>query len=215
MNKATFEKIFPWAVVGLAALYLVATAMPRDSVVNGFNLQEFGRLPVQDGGRIKPIDTMARTSLYAISGRQSFVDNNDTTQPAVKWYLDVITTAPGRGGRGLDYKTFRIENIQLLSLLGLEQRSGFRYAISEFKDNWEAFEREANKAHAKPPDTRDVYEAKLVELQQHVVLVLRANQSPALHLARPHVDDRPPLAVDREEARRGFGKQRAEVLDHI
>jgi hypothetical protein len=27
----------------------------------------------------------------------------------------------------------------------------------------------------------------LVELQQHVVLVLRADQAPALHLLRPHV----------------------------
>ena len=55
----------------------------------------------------------------------------------------------------------------------------------------------------------------LVELQQHVVLVLRADQAPALHLARPHVDGRPPLAVDRQEARRGFRKERAEVLDHV
>ena len=55
----------------------------------------------------------------------------------------------------------------------------------------------------------------LVEFQQHVVLVLRADQPPALHLARPHVDDRPALAVDRQEARRGFRKERAEVLDHV
>src|SRR5262249_39113657 len=48
----------------------------------------------------------------------------------------------------------------------------------------------------------DDVEPVLVELQQHVVLVLRADQAPALHLPRPHVDGRPPLAVDRQEARR-------------
>ncbi len=53
----------------------------------------------------------------------------------------------------------------------------------------------------------------LVELQQHVVLVLRAEQAPALHLPRPHVDGRPPLAVDRQEARRTFGEHGDEVLD--
>ena len=55
----------------------------------------------------------------------------------------------------------------------------------------------------------------LVELQKHVVLVLRGDEAPALHLPRPHVDGRPPLAVDRQEARRGFRKQRAEILDHM
>jgi hypothetical protein len=34
-------------------------------------------------------------------------------------------------------------------------------------------------------------------------------------LAWPHVDCRPPLAVDREEAHRLFRKQRAKVLDHV
>jgi hypothetical protein len=55
----------------------------------------------------------------------------------------------------------------------------------------------------------------LVELQQHVALVLRAHQAPALHLPWPHVDHRPPPAVDRLEARRRFRKERAEVLDHV
>ena len=41
------------------------------------------------------------------------------------------------------------------------------------------------------------------------------DQAPALHLPRPHVDDWPPLAVDRQEARRGFRKERAELLDHV
>ena len=41
----------------------------------------------------------------------------------------------------------------------------------------------------------------LVELQQRVVLVLRADQAPALHFPRPHIDGWTPLAVDRQEAR--------------
>jgi hypothetical protein len=61
----------------------------------------------------------------------------------------------------------------------------------------------------------DDVQPMLVERQQHVVLVLRADQAPALHLTRPHVDGRPPLAVDRQEARRGFRKERAEALDHV
>ena len=55
----------------------------------------------------------------------------------------------------------------------------------------------------------------LIELQQHVVLILRADHAPALHLTEPHVDRRPSLAVDRQEARRIFRKERAEILNHV
>ena len=81
------------------------------------------------------IDTVARTTLMLVSGKQTFVDDKDQRQPAIKWLLDVMSvtlrdadkTIPHRC---LNYKVFRIENDQVLSLLGLEPRSAthFRYA---------------------------------------------------------------------------------------
>ena len=36
-----------------------------------WQLGEFARIPVQEGGRIKPIDTVARTSIMMIAGKQT------------------------------------------------------------------------------------------------------------------------------------------------
>ncbi len=43
----------------------------------------------------------------------------------------------------------------------------------------------------------------------------RADQPPALHLARPHVDDWRRWPLIAQEARRGLRKERAELLDHV
>ena len=54
----------------------------------------------------------------------------------------------------------------------------------------------------------------LLEIEQHVVLIGRIEDAPALDLAGPHLDHRTALAVDREETRRRLRKQRLEILDH-
>jgi hypothetical protein len=65
-----------------------------------------------------------------ISTRQTFKDENGKSQPAIRWLLDILTsqTVP------LKHKVFRIENDQVLNLLGLKPREGFFYAAEEFAD---------------------------------------------------------------------------------
>ena len=73
-----------------------------------------------------------------VSGRQTFVatkkDNSgkiiSEQQPAVKWLLDVMITNDANGP-ALKDEVFRIENDQVLSLLQLKPRTGFRYSFNE------------------------------------------------------------------------------------
>ena len=68
MNVA---KIAPWAAAGLVAVSIgVALRVPRP--VKGHDVIAFGRLPVLEGGRVKPIDSVARNSLLMIRSQQSF-----------------------------------------------------------------------------------------------------------------------------------------------
>ena len=83
-------------------------------------LDEFGRLPVVYEGRVKPLDTVARNMLRYLSGKQTYVDKDGKTQPAIKWFLDV---AAGDEDSRKD-KVFRIENIEVLEMLGLKRRAG-------------------------------------------------------------------------------------------
>ena len=70
--------------------------------------------------------------------------------------------------------------------------------------------------HAPELDTvvGDDIQIVLLEFEEEIVLILRADQPPALHFAGTHRDRGPSLSVDREEARRGLRKQRGEILDH-
>src|SRR5262249_45782515 len=129
----SLSRSFPWLVLALASTYLVAMMAPAENPANQMQLQEFAKIPVVDRGRVKPIDTLARTSLMVISNRQTFRDEAGKEQPAIKWLLDVMTSRQSDKGTAEKYKVFRIENDQLLKLLGLEQRPGsWRYAITEF-----------------------------------------------------------------------------------
>ena len=95
-----------------------------------FALYEFGKLPVVYQGRAKPLDTLACNSLHILSGRTTFADADGRRQPAIRWFLDLIT----RPEVAAQQRVFRIENTELLSTLGLEPREGLRYAFSEFGD---------------------------------------------------------------------------------
>ena len=80
------------------------------------DLEEVARIPVVADGRIKPLDTVARTSLLLISKQESFKDTEGHRQPAIRWLMDVLV------GEAHDYKVFRIDDSQVLKVLDLEQR---------------------------------------------------------------------------------------------
>jgi ABC-type transport system involved in cytochrome c biogenesis permease subunit len=175
----------PWVVLGGAILYLVFKMIPLGEAPASMHLQELAGLPVQDNGRIKPFDSMARSTLLLISGKQDYKDENDRTQPAVKWVMDVLTHNPSADASNV----FRIENDQALSLLGLEPRSKthFRYALNEFRDKnrikqlWE----KSDAAKLVPERERDVFQVKVLELRGHLELYLALDHQASPRLLPP------------------------------
>ncbi len=61
----------PWFAAALA-LAAVAVAVAPPGKVRGLDLDAFGQLPVLEGGRIKPIDSVARNSLLMLRSKQGF-----------------------------------------------------------------------------------------------------------------------------------------------
>jgi ABC-type transport system involved in cytochrome c biogenesis permease subunit len=174
------SRFFPWMAVGVASLYLLVLALPLSESHSKMHLGEFGRIPVVDRGRVKPIDTLARVSLMLISNRQTFIDETDPKnpheEPAIKWLLDVMASPPGRGGPGEQHKVFRIQHDQVLDLLGLKERSGLRYALSEFAPKLEVLSKEASRAQKVEASQRDTYDQRLIELAEHVRLYIQLAQ---------------------------------------
>jgi ABC-type transport system involved in cytochrome c biogenesis permease subunit len=165
---------FTITVVVAAALYLAwAATMPKDRP-GEMRLQQVARFPVQEGGRVKPRDTLARNCLQIVSGRQSFRDDQGVTQPVIRWLLDVESSLPGEADSpALKHPVFRIENLQVLDFLGLEPRSGLRYSLDEFKSKIDELAKEASRARAVDEAKQDLFDHKLIELAQHVKLYIQ------------------------------------------
>jgi ABC-type transport system involved in cytochrome c biogenesis permease subunit len=79
----------------------------------------FGRLPILSEGRFKPLDSLARSTLLVIQGKQLVVTHDKVTGDRVEltpdqWLLDVFFV-PERADA---YQVFVVDNPDLLALIG-------------------------------------------------------------------------------------------------
>ncbi len=65
------RKLAPFVAGALAIAGAASTLVPPRAV-RGFDVDAFGQLPVLEGGRVKPVDSVARNSLLVIRGAQAF-----------------------------------------------------------------------------------------------------------------------------------------------
>jgi ABC-type transport system involved in cytochrome c biogenesis permease subunit len=128
-----FERSFPWLVVVFAGMYLLVMALPPADPANGMHLNEFSQVPVQATGRVKPAGTFARNTLMALSGRQTFRDDKDDPQPAIKWLLDTMTTYQKWRVDVRKAEILRIKGKRTLDLLGLEPNDDGIYLVRNLK----------------------------------------------------------------------------------
>ncbi|MBT4225543.1 MAG: cytochrome C biogenesis protein, partial [Opitutae bacterium] len=80
-------------------LFFLSQSLSADD--RDFDVEAFGRLPVQKDGRVKPIDTIARNVLLVLRGKQSVLEKGEKI-PATKWFLDLVFN-PARADQ---YKVF-------------------------------------------------------------------------------------------------------------
>jgi ABC-type transport system involved in cytochrome c biogenesis permease subunit len=110
------KKILPLLVLIIAVLYVGKTLIPPKNQ-GAFDLVGFGQLPLLANGRIKPIDTEARSSLLRLQGRQRvsspLLSGNLVGSPT-EWMLDVVF----RPEKADTYPTFAIDNPDVLALIG-------------------------------------------------------------------------------------------------
>ena len=99
----------------------------RDEVLN---LDAFSRIPVLRGGRVKPIDSVARNTLLVLRNKRTALDANGSEVPAVKWLAEVLF-APERADQ---LKTFLIDHDQVLGVIGKKlARDGKYFSYQEIE----------------------------------------------------------------------------------
>ena len=127
--SAMVAKWTPIVLVVIFALYALSKLRPPRHEGN-FDLITFGGLPVQEKGRVKPLDTVARNALLVMRGKQTVPDGPDVGYfeklfygkksprylPAIEWFAELTLRPQQADG----YKVFRIDHPEVLGLFGFE-----------------------------------------------------------------------------------------------
>jgi ABC-type transport system involved in cytochrome c biogenesis permease subunit len=190
-----------WLAAGLGAAicaalfgYVLSTPVQPE---NGFDLATFSKLPVNFGGRVMPLDTLARIGLKVVSTRETFNDptEKDKTHPAIRWLADTMSDAPG----SLKYKVIVIDDPNVRSQLGLDANEKM-FSLEDLLAHKEIVQKQMDLAIQVPEKARDDYQRHIVDLAQHVEQYLELRQIGKLLLVPPATEasDRwKPLESDR------------------
>ena len=183
--------------LGLIGVCVVA-ALPRGPRPGAADWRAAGSLPVMHEGRIKPLESVARTTLQLL-GNRTAVQMPDKagaggptgTVPATQWLLglmagsDWIERAP----------VFRIDAKEILDLFDLERRKGHRYAPAELEKGRSYLHEQVKKLRDVPAESRTFVQKKMIEMEQKFATydVIRfAYEVPSL----PEID----AGTDRQQA---------------
>ena len=161
------RKLAPLVAGALALAGAAATLVPPRSV-RGFDVDAFGRLPVLEGGRVKPADSVARNSLLVIRGAQSFQHEGRSVGPD-EWLLDVLFRPAVADAQAI----FQIDDPDVLGILNLPQSSQRRYAFDVIAPHLEALERQATAAEKVDAKQRTRFQGAVVNLAERVYLYFR------------------------------------------
>ncbi len=90
---------------------------------------------------------------------------------AMEWMLDVMTSRVSKNAKAAHYKVFRIDNPEVLNLLGLEERPGsYRYSVAEIwtDKNSQKLEPEIERARKIKESDQKLFDTKIMELASHL-----------------------------------------------
>ncbi len=161
----------PFLVLALGLLIVAASLRPPSNA-GAYDLAGFGRLPVLANGRVKPLDTVARTTLLVLQGRQRVVHPTHGTLTPEEWLLDVFF----RPERSDDARVFEILQPDLLALLSLTPElgdGGKRFSYHQLASHLMEIDRQAQLADPVASAVRTPFQQAVVRLRNNIGLYQR------------------------------------------
>jgi ABC-type transport system involved in cytochrome c biogenesis permease subunit len=141
-----------------------ATSAPRWSEST---LELAAGLPVQEGGRVKPLATLARYTLMSLNGRASVKRADGTKLDALEWLLDVLL----RPEAAADHRVFLIQDDAVLDVIGLAHEGRGRrdrYSFRELEPRFEELEQRWTEYRQIDPKQRTRVQGQVLDLYQNV-----------------------------------------------
>lgn len=165
------KKLIYIIIFGIAAS-VVLSGLRSFKSDSEFDVASFAELPVQVGGRIKPLDSVARNTLLLLSGRQKVVTAQGTQLSPTEWFMD-LTMRPEVAD---NYPIFKIEFPDDLGLAGLAKEGERYYSFNELLP----FSEELRRLHSEinpEPKKRSAYENQIADINEGLMRYHRVMHS--------------------------------------
>ena len=165
-------KVLLYLAISLIVLTTIIRQNSSEKIESDFDIIGFSKLPVQVGGRIKPLDSVARNTLLILSGKQSVESPEGINLTAIEWFLDLCMKPEIAD----TYRVFKIEFPSELGLKGLAEKSKRYYSyndllpyFSDIQNLYQTIETEVQK--------RNAYERQLSKIYNGLILYNATLQS--------------------------------------
>ena len=138
---------------------------------SGFDLEGFGQLPVLVNGRVMPMDTLARVSLFAMNHHGTFTTPDGKIQSQRRWLLDVLMN-PARADTA---KVFEVTNPDVLDLFGWQESKGkpLNYSFSDLKPFFGEIERQSGLAAQTGSEAQNTFQRAIIRLRDALLLYVQ------------------------------------------
>ena len=169
------KRFLPLLVLFLGAAFVASTLFPPKAK-SDFDLDGFSRLPILVNGRIKPLDTVARSTLLTIQGRQRVVTPEGKTLTPAEWLLNVCFT-PGDADK---IRCFEVVHPDVLALLNLTPEDGDgkkRFSFSQMSASIAELERQARLADGVDSKEQSKFQKALLSLYTNLITYQRLQYS--------------------------------------
>jgi len=165
------KKIIFSSVLLLAILVVIRGFVPAKYSSN-FDIESFSELPVQVGGRIKPLDSVARNTLLILAARQKVVTPEGKTLSPIEWFMD-LTMRPEVADT---YRVFKIEFPDDLGIAGIAEKGQRYYSFNDLQPHFNEILDLFNKLNPELK-SRTPYEKQIADLNNGLILYHRVMHS--------------------------------------
>lgn len=175
--------LWSWMLVGTVGILAFMSLVPWSSVMNTMrpasrdtkiDFDEFGKIPVQFGGRIMPLAAFANQTLTAISNKSTLPlkvapgairERADSKRlSSLQWLMEVAIDDERLG----DLPMFRIDASEVRDEFGLEKRESKLFTLNEIRSQVDRFNTLVEAAAKKDVRDQTFKDKKLLELDRRI-----------------------------------------------
>ena len=165
-------KVFIYILVAVVTLSTLFRQFSAERIDSEFDKQGFSELPVQVGGRIKPLDSVARNTLLILPGKQTVIAPDGSKLSAIEWFIDLCM----RPEIADTYRVFKIEFPDELGLEGLAEKSKRYFSFNDLQPYFSEIQ-EVYQNIEPEPQKRTAYERQIAEIYNGLILYNNTLQS--------------------------------------